>query len=43
MKKRSKATKKETDLVAVVAKHTSKLEAVAATFVILDVENSTLQ
>ena len=42
-KKTSNATQEEEeDLVAVVAKHTSEQEAVAAMFVILDVEISTL-
>ena len=43
MKKTSKATQKEENPVAFVAKHTSKLEAVAGTFVILDGEISTAQ
>ena len=43
IKKTSNATQKELDLVAVVAEHTSKHEAVAATFIILDGEISTPQ
>ena len=42
MKKTLKANKKVEDLVAVVAKHTAKLAAVAASFVMVDSEIFTL-